>query len=179
MNLLPELKSGQLVLVVGPHAAEEVMVDLAAALARRGRLRVLDGGLRFNAYRLARSIRRRTEDLDAALGRISLARAFTCYQMEALLAASANEPVPTLALDLLATFFDENERLAERQRLLHKAINHLQRLSQSAPVAVSVQPTLASQIERTSLLDMLRESASLTWEVDMPTAPELPPRLFY
>lgn len=178
MNILPELRSGQLVLVVGPHAAQEPMLTLAAALARRGPLRVLDGGLRFNAYNLARALRRVTTEIDAALERISLARAFTCYQMESLLAASAVDSMPTLALDLLATFYDENERLAERKRLLRRAVLHLQRLGQGAPVAVSTQPVAANQADRASLLEILRESATLVWEVELPALPALPPRLF-
>ncbi len=178
MNLLPDLHSGQLVVVIGPHAAQEPMLDLAAVLARRGPLRVLDGGLRFNAYHLARALRRRTAEIDAALERITLARAFTCYQMESLLAAGVVEAIPTLALDLLSTFYDENVRLVERQRLLRRAIIHLRRISQGAPVAVSAQPPPANRAECAGLLEALRDSATMIWESELPTPPLLPPRLF-
>ena len=51
------------------------MLDLAAQLAAHGPLRVLDGGNQFNVYPVARAIRRRTSDLNAALQRIVLSRA--------------------------------------------------------------------------------------------------------
>ena len=50
------------------------MLDLAAQLAAHGPLRVLDGGNQFNVYPVARAIRRRTSDLNAALQRIVLSR---------------------------------------------------------------------------------------------------------
>jgi hypothetical protein len=46
----------------------------------------MDGGNRFDAHQIARYIRRQSSQLDAILGRIAIARAFTCYQMAALLA---------------------------------------------------------------------------------------------
>lgn len=178
MNLLPDLRSGIIVLFLGPHAAQSVMLELAAGLARRGPLRVVDGGNHFNAYRLARSLRRQVVEIDPALERVSLARAFTCYQMEALLAASAVESVPTLALDLLATFYDESVPLRERHRLLERAVRHLRRLSQAAPVAVSAQPASPEQPERAGLLAMLRDAAGMAWEIEPPAPPSLPPTLF-
>jgi len=161
------------------------MVELAAGLARRGTMRVLDGGNLFNAYLVARALRRQTVNIPAALERIFLARAFTCYQMEALLAASPAQPVPTLVLDLPATFYDESVRLPERQRLLARAVRHLRRLSSQAPVAVSARPAPAAAqagsvglAERAGLLDILIEAVDRVWEADLPAAPDLPPRLF-
>ncbi|MDD5368574.1 MAG: hypothetical protein PHQ40_05780 [Anaerolineaceae bacterium] len=177
-NLLPDLQTGAVVLVLGPRAAQGAMLELSAGLACRGALRVLDGGNQFNAYRLARALRRQTVDIHTAMARISLARAFTCYQMEALLASSATQPIPTLVFDLLATFYDESVALTERRRLLGRAVRHLQRLSQAAPVAVSAQPAGPAQAERTVLLEMLRSVTGLAWELEMPTLPALPPALF-
>jgi hypothetical protein len=177
-NLLPDLHAGTLVLVLGPRAAQGIMLELSAGLACRGALRVLDGGNQFNAYHVARALRRQTADIDTALARISLARAFTCYQMETLLAVSAAQSVPTLVFDLLSTFYDESVSLTERRRLLGRAVRHLQRLSQSAPVAVSAQPAGPGQAERAVLLEMLRGATNLAWELDMPAPPALPPALF-
>jgi hypothetical protein len=177
-NLLPDFRAGALVLVLGRHAAQGAMLELSAGLSCRGALRVLDGGNQFNAYHVARAVRRQTVDIDTALARIHLARAFTCYQMEALLAASSAQPTPTLVLDLLSTFYDESVGLTERRRLLGRAVRHLQRLSQSAPLAVSAQPAGPGQAERAVLLEMLRGVASLTWELEMPAPPALPPALF-
>ena len=151
-------------LVIAPNAARTAMLDLAAQLAAHGSLRVLDGGNQFNVYPVARSICRHTPDLNAALQRIFLSRAFTCYQMAVMLNEAAAAPVPTLALDLLATFYDENVTLVESQRLLQGCLDQLQRISQQAPVIVSVSPPAPICQERAVLLEQLRQSTTHVWE---------------
>jgi len=79
--------------------------------------------------------------LKQALARISLARAFTCYQMLTLLSETpAISQQPTLVLDLLATFYDESVRADEALRLLESCLADLRRLSAQAPVVVSARP---------------------------------------
>jgi hypothetical protein len=79
--------------------------------------------------------------LKQALARITLARAFTCYQMLTLLSETPAIPnQPTLALDLLATFYDENVPAAEALRLLERCLADLRRLSAQAPVVVCARP---------------------------------------
>jgi hypothetical protein len=176
---LPDLFSGKIVLLLGAHAAQGAMIELAAELARRGPLRVLDGGNRFNTYPLARALRRHTVDIDACLERIQLSRAFTCYQMEAMLAATPAQAVPTLALDLLATFTDENVPLAERERLLQLCAGGLRRLSRLGPVAVSARPEGSAQSDLGRLLETLRDAADQVWELGTPaSAGVLQPPLF-
>ena len=111
--------------LTAPHAASALMLELSARLSAAGDLRVLDGGNRFNVYPVARAVRRYTSDLTGALARIRLARAFTCYQMAALLAETPADGLPTLVIDLLATFYDDNAKLTESQRLLADCIPHL------------------------------------------------------
>ena len=154
----------RLFLLVAPHAGHAAMLELAARLAVRGPLRVLDGGNQFNVYPVARSIRRRTPHLEAALGAIHLARAFTCYQMLALLQESTPQAVPTLVLDLLSTFYDQDVALPESRRLLRACLDELQRLSQSAPVVVSARPPAVLCPERLPLLDALRQASDERWE---------------
>ncbi len=175
---LTDLPVGKIVCVVAPHSAHRILLDLAAMLACRGPLSVLDGGNRFDAYRLARSLRQRTVTITPLLDRISLARAFTCYQMEALLAAATLPALPTLVLDLLATFYDESVSLAERCWLLERCMGHLRTLSQRAPVAVSAYPASPDQPERLELLGILFEAADQVWEMDLPAPPVEPLRLF-
>ena len=74
------------------------------------------GGIPFEDYRLARAIRRQTHAVGAALERLQVARAFTCYQMAALLAHAPAGTNPTLVFDLTATFYDESARPAESLR---------------------------------------------------------------
>jgi hypothetical protein len=164
MQTLPEVQTRQLLLIVAPQrvAAWDTMLEIVTRLACRGPLRVLDGGNQFNAYPLARALRRRSADLDAILARIRLARVFTCYQMETLLLAASPTPEPTIALDFLATFLDESVALAERHRLLAVCARHLRRLSRTAPVVVSARSAGGAegqQAERAGLLAILREAA--------------------
>ena len=158
---LPE----HLAVIIAPQAGRSFLLDLAARLAVRGPLRVLDGGNQFNAYPVARAIRRYTPDLANILQDIRLARAFTCYQMAALIADSPAGAVPTLVFDLLATFYDENISLFDSRRLLSTCLAKLQRMGQTGPVIVGAQPPGPVSQERKVLLDQLRKSTPQVWEV--------------
>lgn len=155
-----------LVLVIAPHAGMPLLVELAARLALNSKVRVLDGNNRFNVYPVAQAVRRLTPRLEETLSRVSLARAFTCYQMLTLLEETPAESTPTLVLDLLATFLDENVRLEESRRLLQLAIVQLQRLSQSAPLVVSVKPPIALVADRMPLLELLQQAAAHTIQLE-------------
>jgi hypothetical protein len=157
MTFPPDLAAKNLSLLIGPKAESETMIELAATLALRGPVRVLDGGNRFDAFRLARLIRRQTPQLDQALERVQVARAFTCYQVVTLFEQTPAVTRPQLVLDLLATFYDENVSLKESHRLLRIVLGHLDRLRRQAPVAVSIHPP--SQPERAGLVDALKEAA--------------------
>lgn len=157
MAELPDIPGGEIGLLIGPRAGCEPMLELTAALALQGPVRILDGGNSFNVYRVARQIRRRTSRLTETLNRISVARAFTCYQVVTLFEETAVAPFPHLALDLLATFYDENISLAESCRLLQLVAVHLQRLRQHAPVIISLHPP--HQPERALLVQLLMDIA--------------------
>jgi hypothetical protein len=176
--LIPELVSQEVLLVVAPHAARSAMLELVAMLARTGPVRVLDGGNQFNAYQVARSVRRYTAGLEETMARIQLSRAFTCYQMTALLASSVPEAIPTVVLDLLCTFYDENVQLAERRRLLAGCTRRMRQLCRLAPVVTAAQPAGAGQPERAMLLDILCASANQVWELEAPPAAPALPGLF-
>ncbi len=148
------------------------MLDVAARLALRGPMRVLDGGNQFNAYPVARTIRRYTADLPNVLRGIRMSRGFTCYQMVSLVGAVPVDHTPTLVFDLLATFYDENVTLPESSRLLLSCLTHLQRLGKSAPVIASAQPPGSQVQERSSLLDLLRQYATQVWEISQPPSEE-------
>lgn len=191
-------------LVLAPSAiGTRLLMNLAARLALEGPLRVLDGGNRFNAYQCSRDLARyltahpaqvdesqsglalpgtaaqevgRPHTWKQALERISLARAFTCYQMLTLLGETP--PLlqrPTLALDLLATFYDESVRADEALHLLERCLGDLRRLSAQAPVVVSARPPrpgrgftygFTPESARPELLEALKDAADemVTWE---------------
>ena len=168
MSLLPELVIGELGLVIGSRAERTQMLELSAVLALRGSVRVLDGGNSYNALYVARYIRRQTMQLDETLRRISVARAFTCYQMVTLLQQTACprenvevvSPSPTLVLDLLATFGDESIDLKEAVRLLRLTLTQLQRLCRRAPVVISLRPFPHQQTQRIILIKMVKAAAT-------------------
>lgn len=155
------------------------MWDLIARLACRGALRLLDGGNRFDVYRcnlaVGHALGGQTADLPPVLERIHLSRAFTCYQLVALMKETPTQQVPTLVLDLLATFYDENVSTTESLRLLRICLAHLQRLNRLAPVAISVRP--GPPESRSELLDVLLKAAGQVWTLE-PNLPKPPPRLF-
>jgi hypothetical protein len=140
MQLLPEPLAGKITLAVVPRRGIQPLLGMVARLALSAPLRVLDGGNCFNAYIVAQALRQQTEDVEAALERIRVARAFTCYQMVTLLDETPAIPVATAVLDLLATFRDETVPMAERQRLLGHCLERLKRLAAAAPLLVSASP---------------------------------------
>ena len=185
-NDVLELASGQILAILAPHAGRSLMLETAARFSLRGPVRVLDGGNHFNAYIVARSIRRFTADIDSALTRISLARAFTCYQMEALLSDAVMQvqhqpqqvqPPVTLVFDLLATFYDENVNLAERQRLLMLCRRYFKAMSTRSPLLISLRPAQPSRPDQQSLLDEMLAFVDDVWQAEAPV-PAAMPRLF-
>ncbi len=133
MDFSLDLTSAQFVILIVPSRATGVLLDLAAELAARGPLLVLDGGNRFNAYPVARRLHDPT-----ALERLQVARAFTCFQMQALLQSTATDGPALLVIDPLATFNDENVPTSERQYTFHRCVAELTRLSRRRPVGIGV-----------------------------------------
>jgi len=173
MDALSLPLTNRLMVLTAPHAASKLMLELAARLSLAGDVRVLDGGNRFNVYPVARAARRRSHDLTAALARIHLSRAFTCYQLYALLAETPADGLPVLIIDFLATFYDDNVRLAESQRLLSACIPHLVRLSRSAPVVVSAKLPTHLSAEKLVLAEALQAAAHNNWQLEALPRPRM------
>jgi hypothetical protein len=171
-----QLYPRQLHLVIAPHRAQrQMMTLLTARLALTGRVRLVDAGNCFDGYGLARQLRQQTSYWQQALERVSVARAFTCYQVETLLSDSVSDFSPVLVLNLLDTFYDENVKLAERLRLLEVSLGELRRLCQAASVAVSANPPTPGRPGE--LLEMLAGAAGQVWTFEEPQPVE-PLRLF-
>ena len=176
MNELIQLTPKRLHLIIAPHPQRRrLMSELTARLALEGPLLVLDGGNSFDAYGLSRLLRQRSRQWKSLLEHTQLARAFTCHQMSTLLEQTAATPLPTLVLELLDTFYDENVPLPERLRLLEGCLEHLRRLAQNSQVAVSAASPEQGQPEQ--LLRLLSNAAGQVWHFERPqVAP--PSRLF-
>ncbi len=160
MNTSIEPKAGSWVLLIGPRNMNSMMLTAIARLGERGSLRVLDGGNRFNAYTVARAARGRPD----VLNRITVSRAFTCYQVLSLLEDTPAIQFPFVVLDLFSTFYDESVQSGERKRLLRACIAHLDRLAQTSGGVVSVHPPAVPSRLAVDMLALLASAASEIWQ---------------
>jgi hypothetical protein len=155
----------ELMVVFGPHAGSFMMLDLAARLALRGPLYILDCGNRSNMYHVAKALRPLTTDPAAILKNIRLSRAFTCYQVLSLLEkVQPRVGIPILIFDLLSTFMDESVQVEESSLLFKKTLRRIIIASQFTPVVVSAKPLLSISSPRLALLNQLKEQAAQVWE---------------
>lgn len=177
MNNLPDLTPGCILVVLAPGRANPLLLELMTRLALRTPLRVVDGGNGFAAYPLARSLRRHAPQVQDILQRIRVARAFTCYQLVALLEGIPADPTPVLALDFLTTFYDESVSLDERLRLLERGLATLRRLSRFAPLAVWARPPKPGQHQSAGLVEALVQAAGQVFYLEA-LRTGTPPRLF-
>jgi hypothetical protein len=141
---------------------------LTAELALRGQVTVLDGGNRFQAYRVAQLLRQKTTQVNSTAKNIFVRRAFTCYQMLALLEGTPSLRQPFIIMDLLATFYDEHVSTNEARRLLSLCLREIDRLRQFAPVLVALAPPLLP--ERSFLIDLVCARADQVLAHETPVA---------
>ena len=175
MKLPPLLKPNKMIVICSASAAREQIAALTAELALCGAVTVLDGGNRFPAYQTARMLRRRTPNILPTARRIFLRRAFTCYQMLALLESTPALHQPYLILDLLGTFQDENVPTAEVSRLLDRCFTQLERLRLEAPVILSLSPV---QGERSFLFERVCARGDQLIDIEVPYPVMTQPSLF-
>jgi len=160
----------QLYIVIGGRSATSCLLDLAARLAVRGPVLMLDCGNRANPIPLVRKLRRLTGDPVRALLNVQVARAFTCYQVIALMEEAASRPVqyPVIIFDLLATFYDESVPYGEGYRLLEQALRCVGFMRQSATLVINARPPLAEFPERKPFLDRLCGLEGVLWTEETP-----------
>jgi len=170
------LKPRTLTVLCTPHAGRDEAALLAAELALNGPVTVLDGGNRFAAFRLMQHLRLHLPDPASAARRVFVRRAFTCYQMQALLDATPSRPQPHILLDLLATFYDENVPLPEAHRLLESCLCQVERLSLAGPLLVTLSPPPSS--ERACLVEEVCALAGCLYITESSIRPTLQPVLF-
>ncbi len=116
---------GEATIWSGPRAAVEPILELLYAGSARagGRISLVEGANRFHPYRVGELGRAFGVDATATLARIRLARAFTVYQLVALVdrwAVEARRHPPSLLLghDLPALFANDAEVPAEERTAL-------------------------------------------------------------
>jgi hypothetical protein len=167
---LPTVPLGpDLQLLIAPSQVQhQAATTFLAELAQRGPVQVLDGGNRFDVLTLNRALRQRGHPLYSALERVRVARAFTCYQMVTLLEQSSSRGFPTLILNLLSPFGDENAPLPERFRLLEAALGQLRATARLAPVLMILHP----RAEDDPFLERIREEFTSIWVFEDPVRPQ-------
>ncbi len=116
---------GEVTIWTGSPAAVEPLLELlyVGAADVRGRISLLEGANRFHPYRIGELARAFELDPTETVRRIRLARAFTAYQMVALVerwAPEVRRHTPTLLIghDLPALFTDDELPREERTALL-------------------------------------------------------------
>ena len=125
-------------LLLTPHPyLRRAANELAAWLAAKGDVFVLDGGNSFDAYGIIRVMARRSKSqLSLYLPRIHVARSFTCYQTLTLCTQAKHSGYPALVLNLTATFRDENVLYEERSFLFQACLEELLELQWRVPLVL-------------------------------------------
>ncbi len=148
MNTLPDLATQSTVLVSQPARLRlvetrgrqgEGITELFASMAMRGPFYAIAGGEWLPTYALVQSIRRRTPQVKEVMGRVRLARPFTCYQLLDLLEDVRPEHDPILVLDFLHHFYNPEIQPGVRKRVLEQSCRQMQRLALSRPLLVFVE----------------------------------------
>jgi hypothetical protein len=126
---------GKVAGILGPGACRLALRALARPLLSGEAVVAVDGGNRFDPYEVARAERALGGSGREALSRLLVSRAFTCHQLEALLArrlpgalARSGARV-VLVLGLPETFADEDVPYAEACRVFQGCLTALRRLS--------------------------------------------------
>lgn len=178
MKILPiDSYANKLYVLSAPTRRAIGMLEIAAYLALQGPLRVIDGGNHFNVLKISRILRKSTPQVEYFLARIAISRAFTCHQMEAMIATASESPPVTLIIDLLNTFYDESVTEIESHALLTASLGHLKRICIQAPVIVSVGPNPKPD-NRIALLSDLLDVATHAWQLELSPAKVLQPSLW-
>lgn len=157
-------------LIIGQRShTYQRMHALIVELALAGPVKVLIGGNRYDHYWVNYALAAATPRYEHILdNHIHLSRAETCYQMVELLTQMQTNQVPSLVLDLLATFYDEGVPERETNQLLFEAILEFRRLSRGAAVVVSAHP----EENRPRLLKVIKNAVD---RVEEPQAFSLQP----
>ncbi len=157
MNTLPGLATHSMLQVSQPARLRlietrgrqsEGITELFAAMAMRGSFYAIAGGEWLPTYALVQSIRRRTPEVKEVLGRVRLARPFTCYQVLDLLEGVRPERDPILVLDFLHHFYNPDIQPGVRRRVLEQCCRQLQRLALSRSLLVFVEQMRTEEYER-------------------------------
>lgn len=141
----------------GAHAASEFLLGVSARFALSVPVTLLDFGNRCDMYFTARELRGLTRDPAAAMKRIRLRRAFTCYQAVNLLETQRGELHPLVILDLLTPFLDENIQQQEAVRLFYKALQDIHEIGEKRRILIGIRSIPVQAANRAFFLEKIRQ----------------------
>jgi hypothetical protein len=145
---------GEATVWAGPSVAVEPLLELlyVGSARARGRVSLLEGANRFHPYRIGELGRAFGVDARETVRRVRLARAFTAYQMVALVdrwLAEVRRHPPTLLVghDLPALFTDDEIPAEEQADLLHRIARGLADLLRrvNVPLLLTLGPEGAAR----------------------------------
>jgi hypothetical protein len=135
---------GKMAGIFGDGATGLVLGTLARPLLHGETIVAVDGGNRFDPYEISKAAKALGGDGKEALSRIRVSRAFTCYQMEALLSRRLPEALSrfdarlALIIGLPETFSDADVPYAEACRVFRNCLSALRRITHSGTRVVLV-----------------------------------------
>jgi len=130
---------GDLTLIETEGKERERATEVITQLALRGPFNLIAGDEWLpDRDTLYRSVRRHTLDVEDALERPKLMRPMTCLQLLDLLMEADLQNRPTLILNFLHHFYNDDVKLSLRDRILEQCCQYIKRLSFSNSVVVLV-----------------------------------------
>ncbi len=155
-QMLPLAQGGLVYLFQGDrdvlHTAMQEFID---RLGMHGAVQVVVGGNRISFDHLPLILGEQIGHVYEIMDRILVSRAETCYQMQDVLAALDPGPIPIVITDMLESFYEDDLTPKEVTILLQKCIQHIHKLSETAPILISAigdpsRPNLLELVERNS-----------------------------
>ena len=174
-----------LALLCGTDIPSELVFKPIARLAGLGSpLYVVDGDNSFRSYLISRYARVMRLDPRLALAHVQVSRAFTCYQLAAIVERLSQRAdtadgvgagrADIVCLGLLGTFYDEDVARSEALRLLQEVIAHLKSLAKRRLVLVTVRPPSSKARNRQGLIQTLMQQADVVQVLPLDPPARLP-----
>lgn len=139
MSTTPHRQAGEIILLLAPHTGQTTLLTMAAQLAVRGPLVVLDAGTRFDTAPVAKQLRLMDLDPTEHIDNIHVARAFTMLELVDALERTLQEETPFILMDTLATFFSPKTRTQDCYRVLARCLIEIKRLAETRPLFLSTR----------------------------------------
>ena len=157
----------------------EIASYVAGWMAAQGvEVVVLDGANRFDPYTVSFFARKLLISPEALLRKIRMARAFTCYQMSALMGEKLAAFLKAEAIDQalkprvillgpLTTFLDEDVSEREVSSLLERSLKNVDALAAEGVSFFLFQSLLSPRSRRAHLMRKLLQFSHLVWKISL------------